>query len=188
MYIPANLDTTQFQDDNLLKKTRFWLPIALAIFLVLIRMENNTAFTPIVDRWAILLSAYWPALADWMSRSAFPPITGLWFSLLAILFPYYVFLFSCHKPYADKMVNKWLCAGVKRHLYPLLLVVLVGCFTALAIWVALPEEKQCRYDCVHKVVIIQMIYGSCLLLSNCYLWSMVFFWLKNFNVIHLNHT
>ncbi|MGU5625385.1 hypothetical protein ACV1CY_19125, partial [Aeromonas caviae] len=45
-----------------------------------------------------------------------------------------------------------------------------------------------RYDCVHKVVIIQMIYGSCLLLSNCYLWSMVFFWLKNFNVIHLNHT
>ena len=55
MYIPANLDTTQFQDDNLLKKTRFWLPIALAIFLVLLRMENNTAFTPIVDRWAILL-------------------------------------------------------------------------------------------------------------------------------------
>jgi len=93
MYIPANLDTTQFQDDNLLKKTRFWLPIALAIFLVLLRMENNTAFTPIVDRWAILLSAYWPALAEWMSRSAFPPITGLWFSLLAILFPYYVFLF-----------------------------------------------------------------------------------------------
>ena len=38
MYIPANLDTTQFQDDNLLKKTRFWLPIALAIFLVLLRM------------------------------------------------------------------------------------------------------------------------------------------------------
>lgn len=83
-------------------------------------MENNTAFTPIVDRCGLFCCrAYWPALADWMSRSAFPPITGLWFSLLAILFPLLCFPFSCHKPYADKMVNKWICAGVKRHLYPL---------------------------------------------------------------------
>lgn len=187
MYIPANLDVAEISKDKLMKMPRFWLPIVLAILLVLFRMENDSAFVLTIDKWVIWLSVYWPALAAWMARSAFPPVTGWWFSLLAILCPYYVFIISCHKPYEEQMVNKWLSAGAKRHLYPLLLIFMAGIFSALFFWFALPVEKQCRFDCVHEDVIIQIIYGLCLLFSICYLWSMVFFWFKNFSVIHLNH-
>ncbi len=187
MYIPANLDIAELSNDKLIRKPRFWLPVLLAILLVLYRMEPGSAFVLIIDQWVILLSAYWPALADWMARSAFPPVTGWWFSLLAILFPYYVVIFYCHRPYEENMVNKWLISGVKRHFYPLLLIFMVCFFSALFFWFTLPVEKQCRFDCLHENVIIQIIYGMCMLFSSCYLWSMVFFWLKNFSAIHLNH-
>ena len=187
MYIPANLDITGLSNDKLIRKPRFWLPVLLAIMFVIYRMEPGSAFVLIIDQWVIWLSAYWPALADWMARSAFPPVTGWWLSLLAILFPYYVVIFYCHMPYEENMVNKWLAIGVKCHFYPLLLIFMVCVFSALFFWFALPVEKQCRFDCLHENVIIQIIYGMCMLFSSCYLWSMVFFWLKNFSAIHLNH-
>lgn len=187
MYIPANLDIAELSNDKLITKPRFWLPILLAILLALFRMGNDSVFVLTIDQWTIWLSAYWPALADSMARSAFPPVTGWWFSLLAILFPYYVVIIYCHKPYEEKMVNKWLSAGVKRHFYPLLLNLMVCVLSALFFWFALPVEKQCRFDCMHDFLITQIIYGLCLLFSIGYIWSMVFFWLKNFSVIHLHH-
>ena len=187
MYIPANLDMSDLSNDKLITKPRFWLPILLAILLALFRMGNDSAFVLTIDQWTIWLSAYWPALADWMARSAFPAVTGWWFSLLAILCPYYVFIISCHKQYEERMVNKWLASGVKRHFYPLLLIFMACCLSALFFWLALPVEKQCRFDCVHEYPIIQTIYGLCLLLSMGFLWSMVFFWLKNFSPIHLTY-
>ena len=64
MYITANLDIAELSNDKLIRKPRFWLPVLLAILLVLYRMEPGSAFVLIIDQWVILLSAYWPALAD----------------------------------------------------------------------------------------------------------------------------
>ena len=50
MYIPANLDIAELSNDKLIRKPRFWLPVLLAILLVLYRMEPGSAFVLIIDQ------------------------------------------------------------------------------------------------------------------------------------------
>ena len=102
MYIPANLDTTQFQDDNLLKNKVLVAVIALAIFFGASPHGKQYCFSAQLSIGGLFCCQLTgPHLADWMSRSAFPPISPyLWFSLLAILFPIMFSFFHATNPYA----------------------------------------------------------------------------------------
>ncbi len=147
MYLPS--DPTVWEGataDPLLRKTAFWFPLLLMVFAVLAQAGN---LLPLPAGWLVLqngLARWIPSLVDWQTRSSTPEATGLWFTLCWCASPYYLLLFCRHKSYEIRMLNKWLQAGWKRHLLPLLLISLTLFFLGLNLWVAMPVEQQCHFD------------------------------------------
>ena len=186
MYLPS--DPTVWEGaaaDPLLRKKAFWLPLLLMVLAVLAHADNRL---PLPAGWLALqngLASWIPSLVDWQTRSTTPETTGFWFTLCWCAFPYYLLLFCRQKNYEIRMVNKWQQAGWKRHLLPLLLISLALFFLGLNLWVAMPVEQQCHFDCIHQSLLLQILYGICSYLSLWIFWAMTWFWLKNFRQIHL---
>ena len=186
MYLPSDpLIWEGVAADPLLRKKAFWVPLLLIGLAVWAQAEGMLT----LPAWWLSLQSglgIWiPSLADWQARSYTPETTGLWFTLCWCVSPYYVILLCRHQAYERQMVCKWQQAGWKRHLLPLLLVGCAAFFLWLTLWVALPAEEQCHFDCIHQSLWLQIFYGVCCYLSLWTLLAMLWFWLKNFRRIHL---
>jgi len=115
-------------------------------------------------------------------------MTWLLFSYFWFVMPYYALMIVNNKSYERDFINKWLSKGWGRHLLPLLLVAMTFVGISMGYFAALPEEPNCRRFCIHESIVLQLVFGFCMVTGIATLLSGIFWWLKNFKIIHFTQS
>lgn len=186
MYLPADQKVwEEIFRGRLIRRPKFWLPLLIIMLLTTLLPEQFLISNLLSEKLLNVMSLLVPSIPKWVERSYLPGKTGLLYSLSWLVLPHYLYLFANHRPYAQNFVNKWLNAGARRHFYPFILMILTIIYASIFYFSALPAEQNCMRFCIHWSLWLQMIYALLMILGLSALFATVFYWLTNFNKIHL---
>ncbi len=185
MYIPSDPKIWQeIGRDQLIRKPKFWLPLTLVLMIVNSPEDIFQSF-PILTVITETTSSLIPSINTWVERSFIPSTTKLLFSYYWLVMPYYIVIYAKERSYEDKFVTTLLAdSRVKRYLRLILLFVLQVIFFLVFYFFALPEDPNCRRQCIHESIGWQVMYGWGGAIGISYFTASNYWWVKNFRIIH----
>ena len=188
MYLPSDPKIWEKAGkDKFIRKPQFWLPILGGLVIILGTPDDIFQKIPLLGQFVKLISSLVPSINTWVERSTHPNATMLLFSYCWALIPYYSWII--YKEYYITSTNNmqlklWSQYGWKQHLIPIRFIVVFAPMSAMFYLFALPDEPNCSRLCIHESLTLQLLFTFCFILSISFFISTMYFWLKNFKLIH----
>lgn len=183
MYIPSDPKIINgIIEDRFVRRLAFWMPLIIATFLTYLAPQEAGYLNDATKLLSTLPVLIFPSIEVWADRSEFSDKTRIIFSLFAYASLYYGVLFARWDQYKQSFIND--PSPLRRHLKPIIIVVLYLLPSLLLFNVALPIQENCMRMCIHESKAIQIIYAFLLSMWLGYGLATVYWSIRYFSRIH----